>query len=236
MEDSCKICYDNDYNYSNPLISPCNCSGSVKWVHLQCLNQWRTVNQNNFYNCDLCKYKYNLIEKNLSKYDNYKRYFNYAYYMIRDIIFSLIIYQLSALIIGFICYKFKYFEYVIIFIHPRNKLYYLIYGNLVGAFIIGIISIFLFIILVFKDNSERDLSRILSEIFNKNGLGSSSSTRKCCAGSIIIIGFIGFILCFTYLIVYLTMKHSEKTWRKELTKTIIIQPFETIPDYSILNE
>lgn len=33
----CRICFEEDLGKENPLISPCNCSGSMKFVHLKCL-------------------------------------------------------------------------------------------------------------------------------------------------------------------------------------------------------
>jgi hypothetical protein len=41
----CRICWgteaDADYQSDfNPLISPCNCLGSVKAIHLKCLKEW----------------------------------------------------------------------------------------------------------------------------------------------------------------------------------------------------
>ena len=35
----CRICYDSGEE-ANPLISPCKCSGSMQYVHLQCLRKW----------------------------------------------------------------------------------------------------------------------------------------------------------------------------------------------------
>lgn len=32
----CKFCFDEE-TAENPLISPCNCSGSIKFIHLKCL-------------------------------------------------------------------------------------------------------------------------------------------------------------------------------------------------------
>lgn len=42
------------------LISPCLCRGTVAKVHVQCLNQWRTVSRgsSSFFQCDQCKYRY----------------------------------------------------------------------------------------------------------------------------------------------------------------------------------
>ncbi len=35
----CRICLDPG-EYTNPLITPCKCSGSVKYIHLNCLKTW----------------------------------------------------------------------------------------------------------------------------------------------------------------------------------------------------
>ena len=40
---SCRICLqEGDFNGENPLINPCNCTGSVKYIHLICLRKWLT--------------------------------------------------------------------------------------------------------------------------------------------------------------------------------------------------
>ena len=36
----CRICYGEDSDNDNPLISPCLCKGSMKYIHYQCLNNW----------------------------------------------------------------------------------------------------------------------------------------------------------------------------------------------------
>lgn len=37
---ACKICLLDESCTTNPLISPCNCSGSMKYIHLICLQTW----------------------------------------------------------------------------------------------------------------------------------------------------------------------------------------------------
>ncbi|KAJ3065245.1 hypothetical protein HDU98_011386 [Podochytrium sp. JEL0797] len=72
----CRICFssdtpdpeqdalDNPDNEPMPdlgrLISPCKCKGTMKYVHLSCLNEWRkrTVNNSSHFQCDQCKFKY----------------------------------------------------------------------------------------------------------------------------------------------------------------------------------
>jgi len=40
----CRICLEED---DKEYISPCLCKGSLKYVHLDCLNQWRNMNNHN---------------------------------------------------------------------------------------------------------------------------------------------------------------------------------------------
>jgi len=69
-ETSCKIClYDKSEEDNDPLISPCNCTGSVKYVHLKCMQNWVKSKLNMQENtnivtifwrnlqCELCKTK-----------------------------------------------------------------------------------------------------------------------------------------------------------------------------------
>jgi len=44
---TCRICYEPDN-----LTSVCKCDGSVKWVHIQCIQKWIDVSQR--HNCELC--------------------------------------------------------------------------------------------------------------------------------------------------------------------------------------
>ena len=55
---NCKFCLSEDDK--NNLISPCLCSGNIKYVHRECLNNWRGSNANNnkFYECEICKNKF----------------------------------------------------------------------------------------------------------------------------------------------------------------------------------
>ena len=37
---ACRICYGEDTNDDNPLICPCICKGSMKYIHYDCLKNW----------------------------------------------------------------------------------------------------------------------------------------------------------------------------------------------------
>ena len=69
----CRICYmEEDNSEENPLVQPCICSGSMKYIHLKCLKHW--INTRSFdkvesnelcsiyiikpVECELCKTKF----------------------------------------------------------------------------------------------------------------------------------------------------------------------------------
>ena len=62
-EKCCKICFEsNSSELTGKLIAPCKCSGSVKYIHEECLKTW-LVSQNvdlKLANCELCNNFYKM--------------------------------------------------------------------------------------------------------------------------------------------------------------------------------
>lgn len=55
----CRFCLDSRITKRNPFISPCLCNGSMKYVHLMCLDQWRVMDMDkNGAQCGLCLAEY----------------------------------------------------------------------------------------------------------------------------------------------------------------------------------
>lgn len=54
MQDSlvCRFCLDSEIDKKNPFIEPCECRGSIQYVHVLCLNKWRLLNPTR--NGDIC--------------------------------------------------------------------------------------------------------------------------------------------------------------------------------------
>lgn len=94
----CRICYQEEENDNNPLIQPCLCSGSLKYIHLNCLKQWLGTRncikiENNEYcniflikevDCELCKNKLpdyirhkNRLYKIIEFHTNFKNYLSF---------------------------------------------------------------------------------------------------------------------------------------------------------------
>jgi len=63
----CRICHEGAEG--GKLFSPCKCSGSIKYVHVECLEKWRIMSQNpaSVVQCDSCKYRYNLYRPRFAK-------------------------------------------------------------------------------------------------------------------------------------------------------------------------
>ncbi|CAG5027382.1 unnamed protein product [Parnassius apollo] len=53
--DICRICHCESEAH-NPLLAPCYCSGSLKYVHQSCLQQWLTASETR--SCELCKFNF----------------------------------------------------------------------------------------------------------------------------------------------------------------------------------
>ena len=68
----CRVCFGEENDEDNPLVTPCACSGSVKYIHVACLQQWldsrkvmrESENAINYHwrtmGCELCKDPYPL--------------------------------------------------------------------------------------------------------------------------------------------------------------------------------
>lgn len=57
---TCRICLEEDS--INNMLHPCKCTGSSRYVHKGCLNEWRniTTNRDNQYKCEICNYRYKI--------------------------------------------------------------------------------------------------------------------------------------------------------------------------------
>ncbi|CAL8367963.1 unnamed protein product [Gadus morhua 'NCC'] len=54
-QDICRICHCEG-DEESPLITPCHCTGSLRYVHQSCLQQW--IKSSDTRCCELCKYEF----------------------------------------------------------------------------------------------------------------------------------------------------------------------------------
>lgn len=59
----CRICFEEEIDESDPLIAPCLCDGTSKYIHLSCLNNWRHFNRDTraWTHCMECNGEYTII-------------------------------------------------------------------------------------------------------------------------------------------------------------------------------
>ncbi|RKP23995.1 hypothetical protein SYNPS1DRAFT_30233 [Syncephalis pseudoplumigaleata] len=69
-EQQCRICFAGveEVELLGRLISPCLCKGTMRYVHLECLNSWRNTSQNQaaFWTCTECGYRYSFARTKLA--------------------------------------------------------------------------------------------------------------------------------------------------------------------------
>ncbi len=109
---SCRICLEEDS--PDNMIYPCKCKGTAKYVHKNCLNEWRTTatNRENFYRCEMCHYNYkiNVTPMSENKCSKFLRFISnqllvfYLLYSFFIFIFGKLFYILDS--------KKELFEYV----------------------------------------------------------------------------------------------------------------------------
>lgn len=70
LNEMCWFCWVNEYTEENPKIGTCNCIGTVKYIHYECLKAWlhtKMTNKNSdnaftlswkHFECELCKMHY----------------------------------------------------------------------------------------------------------------------------------------------------------------------------------
>ncbi|KAG0360808.1 hypothetical protein BC939DRAFT_470479 [Gamsiella multidivaricata] len=71
-ERQCRICLGgvDEEDTLGRLISPCLCKGSMKYVHVECLNAWRarSPKPESHYKCDTCKYSFSFRRTSFARY------------------------------------------------------------------------------------------------------------------------------------------------------------------------
>jgi len=144
----CRNCHDDQ---GDDFIAPCNCSGSIQWVHRKCLDEWRSVSPNpqSFYRCDVCHYAYEfreVEEQNGGSCSSSNLKIHLL--IIRDILFGIFIWQSIVWGIAGIMYatEFHAFASDMFDWHwPDLAIDYI--GGLVGFFCL--VGIMFFLIMLF---------------------------------------------------------------------------------------
>lgn len=139
---TCRICLEDDV-ISN-LIYPCKCSGTSKYIHKSCLDQWRTLSDNReaYYKCFECHYKYKLTSNTLEIQDNYiVKFFRYVSNNLLPFL------TCNVIIIGVLCFLLELIDTshkLINIFHNSTHGEYLIWSSIFYVLFLLIVSLFNF--------------------------------------------------------------------------------------------
>lgn len=78
MADPCRFCFDEYQTIHNPLIAPCKCNGSIKYIHLKCLLKWIYAKREPTDICNMCHNYYIYTINNLEESHTFIN--KYVYY------------------------------------------------------------------------------------------------------------------------------------------------------------
>lgn len=94
----CRICFE-----AGPgLIAPCKCTGSSKWIHRQCLDQWRCTGPDPaFERCNTCLFPYRHTRKPTNGLTPHQKYKLMVY---RDVASVILLLLLAIAAVGLVMY------------------------------------------------------------------------------------------------------------------------------------
>ncbi|KAK9670479.1 hypothetical protein RND81_13G204500 [Saponaria officinalis] len=96
----CRICLETD---GRDFIAPCKCKGTSKYVHRECLDHWRSVQEGfAFSHCTTCKAPYYLRVNAVA--DRKWRTLKFRFFVTRDILFIFLAVQLVITLLAYLVY------------------------------------------------------------------------------------------------------------------------------------
>lgn len=96
----CRICLESD---GRDFIAPCKCKGSQKYVHRECLDNWRSIKEGfAFCHCTTCKTPYHIRVHTPA--DRKWRTLKFRFFVTRDILSIFFAVQLVISLFGYLVY------------------------------------------------------------------------------------------------------------------------------------
>ncbi|KAM3876899.1 E3 ubiquitin-protein ligase MARCHF7 [Diretmus argenteus] len=98
--DLCRICQMGEESASNPLIEPCSCTGSLQYVHQECIKKWLRskvssgTNLEAITTCELCKEKLHLNIDNFDINELYRTHVQSEYEFISSGLYLVVLLHL----------------------------------------------------------------------------------------------------------------------------------------------
>ncbi|KAG5607360.1 hypothetical protein H5410_028852 [Solanum commersonii] len=157
----CRICLEND---GEDFIAPCKCKGSSKYVHRECLDQWRAVKEGfAFSHCTTCKAPFYLRVNDLQRK---WRTLKFRFFVTTDILFIFLAVQLVIAALGYLVYVIDTHQKSWLRLHwgfGSELGFYYICGALLFFALVGISGCFLtYFVKVCRDDLSQPCENALS--------------------------------------------------------------------------
>lgn len=140
-EKTCRICLQDDHR--EHMIAPCKCKGGSKWVHRQCLDQWRTHETDRaFSKCTECMFDYYLQPISSAAISpQVRRRVMYMLLVSRDLCLTTICLQLVIALLGLIVSWIDPKKQLPQYLNPEYPvMVYYLFGFLTFLVVLGIIG------------------------------------------------------------------------------------------------
>lgn len=214
---TCRICLEESYiepnSTNHDFIAPCQCTGSVSWVHRSCLDSWRATNPKHFTMCEICQFTYEL--NYLSQESTYWQSLYWGFRMVLDTLLMAIGFFAFFMLITGLVYTFDYQSAIPAYFSMVNDIFaaYLLAGILLSMSIIGIVGI---ATMMTRSNNNNSTTCIVCE-------NSSSGAFMFWLVLFAIIGTVFSILFMIQFFVWRWKSNSEIVWRFTETQRIQVK-------------
>ncbi|KAJ8542019.1 hypothetical protein K7X08_016885 [Anisodus acutangulus] len=166
----CRICLESD---GRDFIAPCKCKGTSKYVHRECLDQWRAVKEGfAFSHCTTCKTPFYLRVNDLHRR---WRSLKFQFFVTSDVLFIFLAVQLVIASLGYLVYMIDKHQMFWLHLHwgfGSELSFYYICGALFFFALMGISGCFL---TCFDESVRNDLGQPCQNVL------SCCSCRGMCA-------------------------------------------------------
>jgi len=229
----CRICLEEG---GLDLIAPCRCKGSSKWIHRNCLDQWRATKREGraFTHCVTCDFEFVIQVVEHSESEERCRKIRYTAFVARDTFALFLLLQCVIAGFGGIIYACDVAQTVRHLFPPALSNHpiptYYLAGLILFLAILGVCG------LVIACSSNNRVDPCPTHCYvgncNCNCQGSSNSNDGCLAILVVIIlllAFLGLVLgvfLASVAIQRIMQRHMRVIWLKEEAKKYVVQDMD----------
>ncbi|UJR10972.1 hypothetical protein I4U23_015157 [Adineta vaga] len=227
----CRICLDTEN--TNDMISPCLCTGTLAYVHRNCLNHWRSGNANGkaFKYCDLCQFKYIIETVVGDPKAERERLIKYHLYVLRDLLVIILLIQTIIVGLGSLLKLWDKNSENIKNLYPKFIHGFAVYYLSAFILLLAIIG-FIALIIIFCVGSNISTPSFGGSNRNNHSKSNTDSPNAVFLAVVImvvvcaIIGiFVGIVLS-VIIFKKILKHHNERLWLRQQAEKYIVKDFQ----------